>query len=296
MPLLSHQTPATPPTPTSPHVQRDCNNMDQACAETPSSKSKTFKSTFGKLWAGFKRPKSVLAKHLNVNKRLRRWMAPRTKKPGMAPEEPQSAQDATNTAGPTSEPNPSLPIIQETAVGILNPPEPPIAVSTATESSLSLSPQPGAPANVSRSTVTHQPQSIIDVVEGQFGTNAHHGASFSDASTLQNSDVVNDSSSHRRSAVQSFARTDSTRGSINDTSNVSAPPFSSQELRPSTPCLRINTEHLNVPASDDEDGQSTVRGRSSSAASDIDFSGMGVHLEESISRSRALNDEISLQS
>lgn len=276
--LSSHQTPTSPPAQKSPHAREDCSNTGQACAETPSPKSKTFRSTLEKLWAGLKRPKSVLARQLNVNKPLRRLTALRTKKSGIAPEEPQSAQDATNAAGPTAEPTPSPPIVQETAVGILNPPEPPFAVSTPTESSLSLSSQLGAPADPSRATSTHRPQNIIDVVEDRFGTHLHHGISFSEASTLQNSDVVHDSSSHRRSVVQSLSPTDS----IHDASNVSAHPVSSQQRRRSAPRLQITTEHLSVPVSDDEDGQSTVRGRSSgSAASEIDFTGMGLHLEES---------------
>ncbi|KAF7507006.1 hypothetical protein GJ744_011030 [Endocarpon pusillum] len=231
--------------------------------------SKTFVS---KLWAGFKRPKTVLAKHLNVNKRLRKLMSLRR---------PQSALDVTNTASPTSEPNPFPPIVQETAVEILNPPVPHFATSTSTSSSLSLSSQPGGPANASRTTITGQPQNIIGVVDGQFRAELRQSTSFSEATTLQNSGVVNDSSSDRQSTGRLLTPTDSARGSISDTSNVVVPPASSQHLRMSMQRLHINTQHLNVPVSDDEDSQSTVRGRSSSAASDVDFVGVGVHFDES---------------
>lgn len=273
--LFTNRTPTTPPEPNSTPVRRDCNNTGQACADTPSPKSKTFVS---KLWAGFKQPKIVLAKHLNVNKRLRKLMSLRRKKSAIAPEEPQSAQDVTITASPPPEPNPCPPLVQETAVETLNPPGPP------SSSSLSLSSQPGAPTNASRATITHQPQTIIGVVEGQFRADVRQSTSFSDATTLQNSDVAIDSSSNRQSTVRPPTPTDSARGSINDTNNVVAPPTSSQYLRMSTPRLQIETQHLNVPVSDDEDGQSTVRGRGSSAASEVDIYGVGGHFEESLAQ------------
>ncbi|ERF69984.1 hypothetical protein EPUS_03536 [Endocarpon pusillum Z07020] len=276
--LFTNRTPTAPPEPNSPPDRRDCKNTGQACADTPSSKSKTFVS---KLWAGFKQPKTVLAKHLNVNKRLRKLMSLRRKESEIAPKEPQSAQDVTNTASPPSEPNPFPPLVQETAVEILNPPGRPLATCTLTSSSLSLSSQPGASANTSRATVTRQPQSIINVVEGQFRADVRHSTSFSEATTLQNSDVVNDSSSHRQSTGRPLTPTDSARGSINDPSNVAAPPASSQPLRMSMQGLHINTQHLNVPVSDDEDGQSTARGRNSSATSEGDFFGVGGHFDES---------------
>ena len=265
---LSHQ-PSTPQT-------------TQDCEDTPPPKWKRFASALGKLWTGIKQAKNALAKHLNGNQRVRKLISPRSKKSAIPLKKPESGAQATDVANTTSTTSPSTVINQQADSETLTRPETPVAVTTATESSISLSSQPDiSPFPISVPT-TRQSSNIISLVDHQF---IRPGTPFSEVSTLHNSTCVDVNSSHHLSDTPPPTIPQPNTGPATDVSTATPPhPILSQPVRPSAPPIRTDLDYSNIPGSDDEDSRSTVRGRSSIPASALDLHGMGGHFDESPSQ------------
>lgn len=282
--LPSHQTPPARPDQKSPEVQRSCKTKAHDCNGVSPPRLKTLGSAVGKIWTAIKQPQNVLAKRLRGNKRLKKLMSLGMRKPSTPREKPRSRPEAISVAEPTPPPILSTPIVQETALEALTRPQAPFAVATSTDSSLSLSSQPEATPIPNPAPDTRQPLHLINDFDRQFGSDVGSTTHLSEASTLQNSTFVNESRSRSHSEVQLPSIEEPNGGSAIGPNRGTPPPFPSESLRPFTPRLQTNFGQLHVPSSDDEDSQSTIRGRGSSPASAVDFSGMGGHFEESPSR------------
>lgn len=278
--------------PASGQHQTPCSITRQDSEQPPrKTKIKTetkTKAFVRKVWTTIKKPGDALVKHVNDNQRLRRLLPWRVRESATLPEQPRSSPEATNTVGspspqdpsnaptggpPASEPlsvdHPSQPpastvIVEETILAYPVVPNP--ARRTASDSSISLSSRQDSPPSIPPSPAVQHSVNTITNFEGSFRPGSHATTTFSDETTLLNSTAVNDNLSRGFSSPS----VDANRSTLQVTS---------QHLRP-TP--RIQTEHLNVPGSDDDDGHSTVRNRSNSSPASVeeDLHGIGRHFEE----------------
>jgi hypothetical protein len=273
--LPSHQTPTPPHNSNLLEDPKRHALIAQGCTNTTPPKSRSFGSAVGKIWTAIKEPRSVLARHLNVNKRLRRLMPRRTKDPGIPLDKPETSPEAVDKAVCAVPQNLSTVFDQETESEPLTCPNPQFAATTATESSISLSSQPDTTPIPTPNLDTHQQLNIVNVLQHDFDSDGRSETPFSEATTLQNSTVVNDASSSRSSeALHPSTLEPNSDPTIGDRP-LTPPPISSLIIRPFTPRLQTNFGHLDVPPSDDEDSSSTVR------RSAVEFHGMGGHFEES---------------
>jgi hypothetical protein len=279
--LPAHQTLTHPPDSKLLEYQERRDLTAQDCTNTTPPKSKSFASAVGKIWTAFKVPRRALARHLNVNKRLRRLMPRRTKDPVIPLDKPESSPGAVDDAFCAAPQNLSTALDQETELEPLTCPNPRFAATTATESSISLSSQPETTPILTPNLDTHRSVNLINVAQHESGSDGRSDTPFSEATTLENSTVVNDASSSRNSEALHPSALELNSDPAIGNRPATPPLLSSLIIRPFTPCLQTNLGHLDVPLSDDEDSSSTVRRGGSSPASAVDFHGMGGHFEES---------------
>jgi hypothetical protein len=292
--LPSTQTPTPQPDLKSPEHHSFCNSTASDGLDE-SQRPKTFASAVGKLLrTAIKKPRNVLAKHLNGKKHFQKLMPRRKKKVATSPEvlagspeEVNAADDipAANPADASPATNPATATRDEPGPEPLSPPEPRFAATEPTESSISLCSQSEATPTASHTPHLHHPQNIITYVDHQFRPGRRCSTPLSEASTLQNSTYVNDNLSRRASESQPPPAPESDPvPSVATPPSTPLPPLPSQPGRPYAPRIQTNLGHLYVPGSDEENSHSTVRDRSSSPASAVDFHGMGGHFEESSSQ------------
>jgi hypothetical protein len=202
-------------------------------------------------------------------------MPRRTKDPGIPLDKPKTSPEAVGKNVCAVPQNLSTVFDQETESEPLTCPNPPFAATTATESSISLSSQPDTTPTPTANLDTHQQLNMVNILQHDFDSDGRSETPFSEATTLQNSIVVNDASSSRSlEALHPSTLEPNSDPTIGDRP-LTPPPISSPTMRPFTPRLQTNFGHLDVPLSDDEDSSSTVR------RSAVEFHGMGGHFEES---------------
>jgi hypothetical protein len=169
----------------------------------------------------------------------------------------------------------------EIAMESLAFPEPPVALTEDTESSISLSSGRGGPPTHTEAPEEDPRQNLPNYVNRQFPPGGRSSTPFSQASTLQNSTYVNDDLSRHPSEVEPSptAQPDPLPSANTLPASRRQPPGSpAQSTHPHAPRLDTNLDRLHVLESDNEDSRSTVRERSGSPA---DFRGMGDHFNQS---------------
>jgi hypothetical protein len=291
--LLSHKTPTPEPGPRSTKVQEYSNYDIQDSIHTPSPKPNTFVSAFGRLWTAIKRPKSVLPKRLNGAKGLRKLIPRRTKKSTIPLETPPQRSleaidpadsDPASAPAPAPAPNPRAPSLSETISESPSQSDPPVLVPIITDSSISLHSQPDSPSTPNAVPGSSERRSVLDRVDGQFTPERVLPIPSSQASTLKDSDYVNDDSSRPSSGAEAFPTLEADIESVVDGIATAPRPTSPPPERPCTPRLQTELSQLIIPTSRDEDSYSTIRGRGSNMSSPADFHEMGSHFEGSPSR------------
>jgi hypothetical protein len=256
------------------------NTAVQDCNHTR-LRSKTFASVVAKIWTAIKDPRNVLAKRLKSKKRLQKLALWRTKEQAVPGGKRKRSREPLNVAGPTSSSVPATAIFEETPSESVTCPSPPLPITTASESSISLPSQTDAtPPSASVRDIRHSP-SIISFIDLQFRSDGLPGTAFSEVSTLQNSTFVNEDFSRDFSEARLSRALEPQNVTVLDATHATPAAIASQPTRPSTPRPRPSFRQGNVPSSNDQENPSTTCSIHSSPASEVDFQGMGGHFEES---------------
>jgi hypothetical protein len=250
-------------------------------------KSNALTTAVEKFRSAIRIPRSALTRHLHGNGRIREFLARRAKRP-VASSQQKENKGRASTGVDTKTPSPPTTRSEERDLSPLTLPRPPFAVTTSTDSSISLSSQPETSRVEEARPETRDHLDIIDHVDHHFGPNRPATPS-SQADTLHNSSYVDVNSSRRPSETQppSSLEAESILGIGADHEVPSLPqlppPPPPPPRRPFTPRLDTALDYLNVPETDDEDGYSTVREHSSSTASAVDFNNIGFQFDEAAS-------------
>jgi hypothetical protein len=223
-------------------------------------------------------PQKILANRLRGSKRLNKVMSLRRRKAAM-PQEKPSNPEADKVAEATPLPLSSTPTIEGTAPETLTRPPTPFAVTTTTDSTLSLSSRAEASPILSPGLNSRRPTDILHSIDHHFPVHSNSTTHLSQVSTLQDSTFVHGTLSRSMSEIQPPSVEEPNGGPPIDADYSTPPPPRAEPSRPVTrPRVQTDFDQLHVPNSDDQDSQSTIRGEG------IDFSQMGGLFEGSPSR------------